>query len=68
MCQAGMCVMECHECKGNKSDAISVECYFRPTVREVLSDKVMLEERHAENEGRSSGIRGKSKPGGGNSK
>lgn len=56
-------------CKGNKSDAISVECYFKPVVREVLSDKVMLEERHAESEGRSSaGIRRTSKPGGGNSK
>lgn len=56
-------------CKVNKSDAISVQCYFRPMVREVLSDKVMLEERHAESEGRSSAdIRGKSKSGGGNSK
>lgn len=26
-------------CKGNKSDAISVECYFKPVVREVLSSK-----------------------------
>lgn len=51
-------------CTGNKSDAISVRCCFRPMVREVLSDKVMLEERHAESEGRSSAdIRGRANQG-----